>query len=58
MDKVVLQVSTGAFDYTTAMTRAVKSMTQSGLRTIDYASGTKNKVEVATRRALMTGITH
>ncbi len=57
MDKVVLQVSTGAFDYTTAMTRAVKSMTQSGLRTIDYASGTKNKVEVATRRALMTGIT-
>jgi len=57
MDKVVLQVSTGAFDYTTAMTRAVKSMTQSGLRTIDYASGTKNKVEVATRRSLMTGIT-
>lgn len=30
-------------------------MTDSGLRTVDYASGWSNRVDVAVRRALMTG---
>ena len=57
MDSTVLGVTSGAFDYNTAMQRAVRAMTASGLRTIDYDSGTKNRVEVATRRSVMTGIT-
>ena len=31
-------------------------MTNSGIRTIDYASGYTSRVEVAARRALMTGV--
>ena len=34
----------------------VREMTNSGLRTIDYASGWANRVEVAARRAIMTGM--
>ena len=37
--------------------RSVKQLTNSGLRTIDYASGRSNRVDVAARRAVMTGIT-
>ena len=57
MDSTVMAVSSGAYDYNTAMQRAVRAMTASGLRTVDYDSGTKNRVEVATRRSVMTGIT-
>jgi hypothetical protein len=35
--------------------QAVKELTDSGLRTIDYETGWQNRVEVAARRALMTG---
>mgnify|MGYP002508528592 CR=1 FL=1 len=31
-------------------------MTASGLRTVDYASGHSNRVDVAARRALLTGM--
>ena len=57
MDTTVMAVSSGVFDYNTAMQRAVRAMTASGLRTVDYDSGAKNRVEVATRRSVMTGIT-
>ena len=32
-------------------------MTNSGLRTIDYASGRTSRIEVAARRAIMTAVT-
>ncbi len=32
-------------------------MTNSGLRTIDYASGRTSLIEVAARRAIMTAVT-
>jgi hypothetical protein len=32
-------------------------MTNSGLRTIDYASGRTSHIEVAARRAIMTAVT-
>lgn len=57
MDSTVIGVTSGAYDYNKAMQRAVRAMTASGLRTIDYDSGVKNRVEVATRRSVMTGIT-
>ncbi len=55
LDNAMLDIQTGAFDYNTVLERAINTMTSSGLRTIDYASGWSNRVEVAVRRALMTG---
>lgn len=55
LDNGLMQIASGAVDYNTVLKKAVKAMTDSGLRTIDYASGWSNRVDVAARRALMTG---
>ncbi len=56
LDLAQMQVSTGVFDYNTAVRNAVKSLTASGLRFVDYASGHVNHADVAVRRAVMTGV--
>lgn len=50
-----LKISSGVQDYNTAVRQAVKQMTDSGLRFVDYESGWSNRVDVATRRAVLTG---
>jgi hypothetical protein len=55
LDNGLMQIASGAFDYNTMLKKVVKTMTDSGLRTVDYASGWSNRVDVAVRRALMTG---
>lgn len=55
LDNGLMQIASGAVDYNTVLKRAVKAMTDSGLRTVDYASSWSNRVDVAARRALMTG---
>lgn len=55
LDNAILGVATGAFDYNSALSRVVKEMTRSGLRTVDYASGRSYRIESASRMALMTG---
>lgn len=55
LDGAVLDIASGAFDYNTVLKRTVKELTNSGLRTVDYASGRSNRVPVAARRAVMTG---
>lgn len=55
LDNGLMQIASGAVDYNTVLKKAVKAMTDSGLRTVDYASGWSNRVDVAVRRALMTG---
>lgn len=55
IDKAVNGIATGAFDYNTALKKAVAEMVKSGLRVVDYESGWSNRVEVAARRAVMTG---
>lgn len=55
LDNGLMQIASGAVDYNTVLKRAVKAMTDIGLRTVDYASGWSNRVDVAVRRALMTG---
>lgn len=55
LDYGLMQIASGAVDYNTVLKKAVKAMTDSGLRTVDYASGWSNRVDVAARRALMTG---
>lgn len=57
LDAAMLDITSGAFDYGSVLRRVVKQLTNSGLRTIDYASGRSNRVDVAARRAVMTGIT-
>lgn len=55
LDDAMMDLASGAFDYNTVLNRTIQTMTNSGLRTIDYASGRSNRVEVAGRRAVMTG---
>lgn len=57
LDAAMLDIASGAFDYNTVLKRTVREMTNSGLRTVDYATGHSNRVEVAARRAVMTGLT-
>ena len=56
LDRACLDIVTGAFDYQTVLRRVVKEMTASGIRSVDYASGWSNRVPVAARRAVMTGV--
>lgn len=56
LDRACMDIVTGAFDYNTVLRRVVKEMTASGIRTVNYASGYGNRVPVAVRRAVMTGV--
>ena len=56
LDRACMDIVTGAFDYNTVLRRVVKEMTASGIQTVDYASGWKNRAPVAVRRAVLTGI--
>ena len=57
LDAACMDIVSGAFDYNSVVRRVVSQLTNSGLRQIDYASGRANRVDVAARRAVMTGIT-
>ncbi len=56
LDNAITMMVSGAFDYNTLIRKVVGEMTASGLRTVDYASGRSNRVDVAVRRALLTGM--
>jgi hypothetical protein len=56
LDDAEMQVWSGTVDYNTAIRGAVKKLTDSGLQTVDYASGWHNRVDVAARRAVMSGV--
>jgi hypothetical protein len=55
-DRAWLQVSSGAFDYQTAVKRAVDGLAAGGIKAITYPSGHKDTLEVAVRRAVLTGV--
>ena len=57
LDNAINGIATGVFDYNTALKQTVSEMTNSGLRTVDYETGWSNRVDVAARRAVMTGLT-
>lgn len=57
LDNACMDIVTGAFDYNTVLRRVVTRLTNSGLRQIEYSSGYANRIEVAARRAVMTGLT-
>lgn len=55
LDAAIMDIKSGAFSYNTVLQRTINMMTTSGLRWIDYDSGWHNRVDVAARRAVMTG---
>nr|DAD75023.1 MAG TPA: minor capsid protein [Siphoviridae sp. ct9Y44] len=55
LDAAIMDIKSGAFSYNTVLQRTINTMTTSGLRWIDYDSGWHNRVDVAARRAVMTG---
>jgi len=55
LDHAIGDITTGAFDYNTALKRTISQMTNSGLRWIDYSSGYHSRVVVSARRAVMSG---
>lgn len=56
LDVAAVKVQSGATGYQGAIREAIDSLARSGLQWIDYPTGWHNRVEVATRRAVMTGV--
>lgn len=56
LDSAALQVQSGAINYNQAIKTAVKELADSGLKVVDYESGHQDHVDVAVRRAVMTGV--
>ena len=56
LDNSLMQVQSGAISYNQAISNAVKQLADSGLKTVDYESGHRDQVDVAARRAVMTGV--
>lgn len=56
LDLAFMKVTSGAFTMDEAVFSAVKRLGSSGLTVVNYASGRKDKVDVAVRRAVITGI--
>lgn len=56
VDAAIMDIISGGYDYNTVIRRVVTQMTNSGLRTVDYASGRSNRVPVAARMSILTGV--
>ena len=56
LDNAVMGIASGVFDYNTVIKKVISEMTNSGLRTVDYETGWSNRVDVAARRSVMTGL--
>lgn len=56
LDAATLKVESGAISYSQAIKDAVRELASGGLRVVDYESGHRDHVDVAARRAVMTGI--
>lgn len=56
LDDALMKVQNG-ISYNVAIREATKQLTDSGVQYIEYASGWHNRVDVAARRAVMTGVT-
>ena len=56
LDAAEMMIQSGAISYNEAIKRSVKELADSGLRAVDYESGHRDQVDVAVRRAVMTGV--
>ena len=56
LNAATLKVESGAISYGQAIKDAVRELASGGLRVVDYESGHRDHVDVAARRAVMTGV--
>lgn len=56
LDNAEIEVQSGAISYNQAIRSAVRQLAQSGLKIVDYESGHRDQIDVAVRRAVMTGV--
>lgn len=56
LDDAAIRVWSGAESYQSAIYEATDALTESGLQWVDYETGHHHRVDVAARRAVMTGI--
>lgn len=55
MDLATMQIKSGVSDYNTAIRQAIVKISNSGIRYVNYESGWTNRLDVAVRRAVLTG---
>lgn len=56
IDYAVTKVQTGVTDYNSAMRSALKALADSGIRTVDYATGYSRRLDSAVRQNILWGI--
>lgn len=56
LDAAEMMIQSGAISYNEAIKRSVKELADSGIKVIDYESGHRDQIDVAARRAVMTGV--
>lgn len=56
LDFALIKVQSGEQDAVSAIRQAVSELAGGGIRVVDYATGHKNRMDVAVRRAVLSGI--
>lgn len=56
LDSATLQIQSGAISYNQAIKSAIQQLAGSGLKKVNYESGHVDQIDVAARRAVMTGV--
>ena len=56
LNEATVEISTGVFDYNSAIKRTVSELASSGIRVVEGDKGRRWSIDVAARRAIMTGL--
>lgn len=56
LDNAEMQIQSGAISYNQAIANVVRQLADSGIRVVDYESEHRDFIDVAARRAVMTGV--
>lgn len=56
LDSAVMQIQSGAISYNQAIRSAIQQLAGGGLKVVSYESGHVDQIDVAARRAVMTGV--
>lgn len=56
LDNAEMQIQSGAISYNQAIANVVRQLADSGIKVVDYEIGHRDQIDVAARRAVMTGV--
>lgn len=56
LDRAYMQITLGGMDYNTAIRNTIKQLSAEGVGAIQYPTGRTDTIEVAVRRAVVTGV--